>query len=519
MSAITVDIGEPEEAMELIPRNGPVPPDVQPAEYPSHPDITLDFCNKRTKSFVNEMTGTKKFVFDYTGTAFKNGVFEGKSSWKVLEDLLTAKKMNVIRTPFILNYVNQKLVDCAWFYALHVFAALIIFIFLFFYIVSPQPWSIIPLILVLWICVFSLIFRGIIKTNGELRTFIFFIFTYYNICTISFSIAYLYAKIYYFYANQDTARKKFVLWFLPIIAMLSAWLNLLYVLRKSSYGIYVLMMQSIFRSFLKIAVIWIPTLITFSFAFLLVMEGSTTPWQSLNQKLINGTVEASQLESIFVVFQAIVKTSSMMLGEVDANDILDTKKWIASILVLIFEVFTIIIFMNLMLSLAVDDVKELRQKAEGEILKIKVKFLIEILLLNEELENSLLRRAILPCLTDSFHTKLPQNVLKLTSDNTYGYTNIEFENVNWNTIMIPDETWWAAVQKWFIGLDLNEYLENWHSVEIDPQTIQDLNTSDSFTTSEKNRMRAKTRFIWKFSREFERRTPKKMSRSRVSLVW
>ncbi|KAF1768391.1 hypothetical protein GCK72_000203 [Caenorhabditis remanei] len=482
MSAITVDVGEPEEAMELIPRNGPDPLDVQPpAENPSHPDITLDFCNKRTKSFVNEKTGTKKFVFDYTGTAFKNGVFAGKSSWKVLEELLTAKKINVIRTPFILNYVNQKLVDCAWFYALHVFAALIIFICLFFYIVSPQRWNQIPLLLALWICLFSLIFKGQMKLIfGKLETasfIIYFISYIVNLITHFLTLMYVYAKFYYSYDDQDTA-----------------W---------------------------KISVIWIPTLITFSFAFLLVMEGSTTPWQSLNQKLINGTVEASYLESLFSVFQAIVKTSSMMLGEVDANDILNTKKWIASILVLIFEVFTIIILMNLILSLAVDDVKELIQEAKENILKIKVKYLIEVLQLNQAYFNQKqwIRRNF-SSLKVSFHTKAPQNVLILTSDNKYGYSNCQFENVNWE--IIPDKIqvyWLAAAQKWFIGLDLNEYSENWPGAEIDPQNIQDLNTADSFTTSEKNRMRAKTRFIWKFSRKFVWRSPVKTSRRRISLVW
>ncbi|KAF1768390.1 hypothetical protein GCK72_000202 [Caenorhabditis remanei] len=381
MTATSVDMEKPEEAIELIPRNGPIPPVDQP---PSHPDITSDFCQDRTKSSVNEMTGTKKFVFDYSGTAFKNGVFEGKSSWKVLEELLTAKKMNVIRTPFILNYVNQKLVDCAWFYALHVFAALIIFIFLSFYIVSRQFWNKILLLTVVWICTLFLIFKGCMKAFiGKRETLSFVISYIVNICTHVCTIVFLYANTYYSYDNQNTAWKKFVLWFLPIIAIMSAWLNLMYVFRKSPFGIYVLMMQRIFKSFADIAVIWIPTLITFSFAFLLVMEGSTTPWLSLNQKINNGTVEASHLESVFAVFQAIVKTSSMMLGEVDANDILDTKKWIASTLVLIFEVFTIIILMNLMLSLAVDDVKELRQEAEGEILKIKIKFLIEVLQIYE----------------------------------------------------------------------------------------------------------------------------------------
>ena len=65
-----------------------------------------------------------------------------------------------------------------------------------------------------------------------------------------------------------------------------------------------------------------------------------------------------------------------MIGEIEANDILERKTWIANLLLIAFEVITVILLMNLMVSLAVGDVNELRQSAEDYLLRIKVRFLL-----------------------------------------------------------------------------------------------------------------------------------------------
>lgn len=50
------------------------------------------------------------------------------------------------------------------------------------------------------------------------------------------------------------------------------------------------------------------------------------------------------------MFQSFTKTSAMMIGEVEANDILERKTWIANLLLILFEVITVILLMNLMVS-------------------------------------------------------------------------------------------------------------------------------------------------------------------------
>lgn len=52
-------------------------------------------------------------------------------------------------------------------------------------------------------------------------------------------------------------------------------------------------------------------------------------------------------------------------------DILGRKAWVANLLLISFEIITVILLMNLMISLAVGDVNELRINAEERILKIK----------------------------------------------------------------------------------------------------------------------------------------------------
>jgi hypothetical protein len=74
------------------------------------------------------------------------------------------------------------------------------------------------------------------------------------------------------------------------------------------------MMARILKSFLATTVIWIPTLFSFAFAFQLIMlDSGKQPWD-------DPTVSNSS--TILAVFQSFTKISAMMVGELEANDIL-----------------------------------------------------------------------------------------------------------------------------------------------------------------------------------------------------
>lgn len=51
---------------------------------------------------------------------------------------------------------------------------------------------------------------------------------------------------------------------------------------------------------------------------------------------------------LMAMFQSFTKTSAMMIGEVEANDILERRAWIANLLLILFEIITVILLMNLM---------------------------------------------------------------------------------------------------------------------------------------------------------------------------
>ncbi|VDK48107.1 unnamed protein product [Anisakis simplex] len=102
---------------------------------------------------------------------------------------------------------------------------------------------------------------------------------------------------------------------------------------------------------LKIAIIWVPTLLAFAFAFHLVMRNSgTEPWEASDALMPNATVARQFL----AILQAITKTSTMMIGEIDADNVLERKEWIPNLLLLVFEITTVILLMNLMVAFTIE---------------------------------------------------------------------------------------------------------------------------------------------------------------------
>ncbi|VDM13535.1 unnamed protein product [Wuchereria bancrofti] len=236
-----------------------------------------------------------------------------------------------------------------------------------------------------------------------------FILSYsFNVITYIATFLFVWTPLLFSYNDYNSDLKHFITWLLPIIAIISAWINFLYILRKSPYGIYILMLTRILYSFSQIAIIWIPTLLAFAFAFHLVMRNSgQEPWESAEVFSPNSTVS----QKLLLILQAITKTSAMMIGEVDADNVLERKEWIPNLLLLTFEISTVILLMNLMISLAVGDVNELRQTAQEKLLDIKVNFAIESLQLSETCD-------CLSTFINMLHRKQTNNILVIHNDGT-----------------------------------------------------------------------------------------------------
>ncbi|PAV63993.1 hypothetical protein WR25_00252 [Diploscapter pachys] len=145
-----------------------------------------------------------------------------------------------------------------------------------------------------------------------------------------------------------------VQWILAAVCSFVAWLNLLLLIRKlPRFGIYVVMFFDILSTFSRFVIIFALFIFAFSISFFIMMQNRS---------------EFSSLTD------SILKTTVMMIGEFEFVSIFhgDTANhserlygppWAKSIFLLFCIVMTILL-MNLLVGLAVDDIKGVQEEAE-----------------------------------------------------------------------------------------------------------------------------------------------------------
>ncbi|CAG9539241.1 unnamed protein product [Cercopithifilaria johnstoni] len=375
-----------------------------------------EFYSSRTRRIQSD--DRIVYFFRYDGSEKGEEII----SWHELKYLRDNRRWNVIRHPMVLNFINEILLSQAYLYVAHIISYLVFLLLLSSYIFGKNSVQDILSTLFLIIFGFYLVVKCAIKLQaGKISKW--FILSYsFNVITYIATFLFIWTPLLFSYNDYNSDLKHFITWLLPIIAIISAWVNFLYILRKSPYGIYILMLSRILYSFSQIAIIWIPTLLAFAFAFHLVMRNSgQEPWEATEMFLQNATVS----QKLLMILQAITKTSAMMIGEVDADNVLERKEWIPNLLLLAFEISTVILLMNLMISLAVGDVNELRQTAQEKLLDIKVNFAIESLQLSESCD-------CLSTYVNMLHRKQTNNVLAIHNDGTTFTTwmNVKFDGAN-----------------------------------------------------------------------------------------
>ncbi|KAI6223643.1 hypothetical protein M3Y99_01445800 [Aphelenchoides fujianensis] len=364
----------------------------------------IELYNQR--SLVFETDEKIVYLFDYQKNVGRSEILNRH----VLKKLKDNDFWSVIRHPLVLNFIDQCLLRCTLFYTIHIAVYFFLLFLLYSYIHLP-PTIEKNLVVSAIICffVFFMVVKAALKlSTGWNSVSLWFKISYlWSFVTYAVTLFFIWSPFIFKFDDFHGELKRTIAWFLPIVAILASWVNCLYVLRKSPCGSYILMMTQILRSFLGVTIIWIPTLFCFAFAFQLIMRDSgTQPWD--DPEIAN----ASSI--VMAMFQSFTKTSAMMIGEVEANDILERRTWIANLLLIAFEVITVILLMNLMISLAVGDVNDLRKNAEDYLLRIKVplNFCIEALHLSEQV--SLLDS--LPCIS-VLHRAATNNVLVLHKSN------------------------------------------------------------------------------------------------------
>uniref|UniRef100_A0A7E4VEI1 Ion_trans domain-containing protein n=1 Tax=Panagrellus redivivus TaxID=6233 RepID=A0A7E4VEI1_PANRE len=336
--------------------------------------LTLDYCNKNTRVYDDKAKDRVIYVFNYDDKAV---------TYETLKFLQDKNEWDVIKHPFVFNYINEVLLNVAWFYTIHIMAYSVFLLSLYSFIRAKTIYNEMVVTVLASVFFIVMIFKAKMKVERDKRvprskwfyfSYSFTAFTYIG----TFSFIWLPKLL----QRDEYEMTEVVNMVLPIFAVVASWIQCLYVLRKSPSGLYVMMISQILKSFLRTSVIWIPTVVCFAFAFELVMKGSGIhPWApadltSADLAAINSTSN-SFTAATMTMFLTVSKTLTMMLGEIGADDILKSGTWFASFLLLFFEIVSVILLMNLLISLAVGDVSELRANADTKLLHTKTNYCIE----------------------------------------------------------------------------------------------------------------------------------------------
>ncbi|EYC35252.1 hypothetical protein Y032_1100g3604 [Ancylostoma ceylanicum] len=157
-------------------------------------------------------------------------------------------------------------------------------------------------------------------------------------------------------------------WSLAAICAFCSWMNLLLLIRKlPKFGIFVVMFFDVLKTFSRFFIIFVLFIVAFSIAFYAVLQNRP---------------EFSSVPS------SVLKTAVMMIGEFEFTAIFhgNDKSHLERLfgptitypLFLFFCVIMTILLMNLLVGLAVDDIKSVHEKAELRRLAMQVDLVLQV---------------------------------------------------------------------------------------------------------------------------------------------
>lgn len=187
-------------------------------------------------------------------------------------------------------------------------------------------------------------------------------FTFENLMEWSCYITALLLVIDFSECSFQTGLREPWQWQIGAIAIFLAWINLVLFISKFPYlGLYVVMFFDVLTTFCKVCVVFFFFIIAFAFGFHTVLY---------YQEPFNSAAKS------------IVRTMVMMLGEFQFDDIFDqdSLRYPAPsyILFVIFLVLICLITMNLLVGLAVDDIKSVQAQANLKRLAMQVELVLNV---------------------------------------------------------------------------------------------------------------------------------------------
>ncbi|XP_077977720.1 transient receptor potential cation channel subfamily A member 1 homolog [Glandiceps talaboti] len=151
-------------------------------------------------------------------------------------------------------------------------------------------------------------------------------------------------------------------WYCGVFAIFFAWLDLIIFIRKLAYvGIYVVMFIDVFKTFCRFSIILILFLMAFALSFYALLMNQPTfssPGYALMKTFVMMTGEFDYDE----IFHA-----TTYLDEIERNeDVFAEMIWYEALTYIMFAIFLVIaaiLIMNLLVGLAVDDIKGVQEQA------------------------------------------------------------------------------------------------------------------------------------------------------------
>ncbi|GAB1607428.1 transient receptor potential cation channel subfamily A member 1 homolog [Argonauta hians] len=181
-------------------------------------------------------------------------------------------------------------------------------------------------------------------------------------------------------------------WNLGAIGIFFAWIDLiLFVQKVPRFGIYVVMFNDILYTFVQFAIVFALFIVAFAFGFFALLR------QRLD--IQDQVVPYDQFSNFW---KSLMKTFVMMIGELEFDDIFfssDAKLQFTVTTYLMFLIFLVlgsIIIMNLLVGLAVDDIKEVQNKATLKRRAMQVELVLD---LEKIMPASLHKKSVVKCQT------------------------------------------------------------------------------------------------------------------------
>ena len=112
---------------------------------------TIDECRKYTKFVNDEINERTIYVFDYSGIQL---------DWRILRNLINENRWNVIKDPYILNYINETLINSAAGYVMNILVHFLFLLLLYFHVHNAAPnWQSITITVITIMTIASCIWR------------------------------------------------------------------------------------------------------------------------------------------------------------------------------------------------------------------------------------------------------------------------------------------------------------------------------------------------------------------------